>query len=116
MDSASGRQDRVHERTTLERVLLVVLKGLVHAFFRRVEVVGAENVPQDRGGVLVAWHPNGLVDPSLVTATFPGRVVFGAKHGLFRWPLFGRIMKETQGKANPRVVRNVLLSVLNENR
>lgn len=80
-------------RTLPERFLLLAVKALVHAFFRSVEVTGDENVPRDRGGVLVAWHPNGLVDPSVLTATFPGRVVFGAKHGLFKWPLFGRIMR-----------------------
>jgi 1-acyl-sn-glycerol-3-phosphate acyltransferase len=66
---------------------------LVRVFFRRLEVVGLENVPADRGGILVAWHPNGLVDPTLVLASFPRQVVFGARHGLFRIPLLGRLMR-----------------------
>ena len=93
MDVASGKVAPGEERTVLERILLLVLKGLIRVFFRTVEVTGSDNVPRDRGGVLVAWHPNGLVDPGLLTASFPGRLVFGAKHGLFRWPLFGRIMR-----------------------
>ena len=68
-------------------ILQAFLRLLVRCFFREVHVVGAENVPLDRGGVLVSWHPNGLVDPGLILTSFPRPVVFGARHGLFMWPL-----------------------------
>jgi len=67
-------------------------RTLLALFFRRVEVTGLDALPESGGGLLIAWHPNGLIDPALVLATFPGRVVFGARHGLFRWPLLGRIL------------------------
>jgi 1-acyl-sn-glycerol-3-phosphate acyltransferase len=70
-----------------------VIAFLVRVFFRRLEVVGLENVPADRGGLLVAWHPNGLVDPTLILSAFPKTIVFGARHGLFKIPLLGRFMK-----------------------
>jgi 1-acyl-sn-glycerol-3-phosphate acyltransferase len=72
---------------------MVLLRLLVRLFFRRVEVEGIENVPEARGGLLVAWHPNGLIDPGLVLVQLPGRVVFGARHGLFSWPLLGWLMR-----------------------
>jgi glycerol-3-phosphate O-acyltransferase/dihydroxyacetone phosphate acyltransferase len=75
------------------RILLAMLRVIARAFFRRIEVVGTGNVPRDRGGVLVAWHPNGLVDPCLVLTCFPCHVVFGARHGLFRWPIVGTILR-----------------------
>lgn len=75
------------------RVSMVLLRALVRCFFRRVEITGLEHVPRDRGGILVAWHPNGLIDPTLILARFPGRLVFGARHGLFRWPLLGWLMR-----------------------
>ena len=78
---------------SLERALLFALRLLVRVYFREIEVIGTDNVPRDRGGVLVAWHPNALVDPCLVTAEFPGRVVFGARHGLFGWPVLGAAMR-----------------------
>ena len=62
-------------------------------FFRRVWVEGHEHLPTGRGGLLVAWHPNGIVDPALVVAAFPGQVVFGARHGLLRWPVLGALMR-----------------------
>lgn len=70
-----------------------LVRFLVGLFFRRVEVSGLEHVPPSGGGILIAWHPNGLVDPALIISCFPRRVVFGARHGLFRWPMIGRLMK-----------------------
>jgi 1-acyl-sn-glycerol-3-phosphate acyltransferase len=70
-----------------------LVRFLVGLFFRRVEVSGLEHVPTSGGGILIAWHPNGLVDPALIISCFPRRVVFGARHGLFRWPIIGRLMK-----------------------
>jgi 1-acyl-sn-glycerol-3-phosphate acyltransferase len=62
-------------------------------FFRELEVNGLENVPTDRGGIVVAWHPNGMVDPALIFSLFPRPLVFGARHGLFKWPILGWIMR-----------------------
>jgi 1-acyl-sn-glycerol-3-phosphate acyltransferase len=70
-----------------------VVRFLVGLFFRRVEVSGVEHVPATGGGILIAWHPNGLVDPALIISCFPRRVVFGARHGLFKWPVVGRLMR-----------------------
>ena len=69
------------------------LRFLIGLFFRDVQVEGLENLPADRGGLLVAAHPNGLIDPALMMAVFPGRVVFGARHGLFHWPVIGPLIK-----------------------
>ncbi len=70
-----------------------LVRFLVGLFFRRVEVSGVERVPKTGGGILIAWHPNGLVDPALILSGFPRRVVFGARHGLFSWPIVGRLMR-----------------------
>ncbi|MEM0961032.1 MAG: 1-acyl-sn-glycerol-3-phosphate acyltransferase [Bacteroidota bacterium] len=75
------------------RMLRQLVRGIVRMFYRRVEVEGREHVPSDRGGLFVAWHPNGLIDPALILATSPHRVVFGARDGLLRWPLVGPIMR-----------------------
>ena len=50
-------------------------------------------MPGKGGGILIAWHPNGLIDPALIISTFPRSVVFGARHGLFKWPVVGQLMK-----------------------
>jgi 1-acyl-sn-glycerol-3-phosphate acyltransferase len=76
----------------LARRLRWLVAALIRVFFRRVEVAGLENIPTDRGGILVAWHPNGLVDPALILSAFPGSVAFGARSGLFRFPLLGTLI------------------------
>jgi len=70
-----------------------MLRLLTRVFFRRVEVSGVDNVPKQGGGILVAWHPNGLIDPGLILTRFQRRVVFGARHGLFRLPILGSLMR-----------------------
>ncbi|MEQ9074814.1 MAG: 1-acyl-sn-glycerol-3-phosphate acyltransferase [Sandaracinaceae bacterium] len=66
---------------------------LLRFFFRRVEVTGTEHVPEGGGGILVSWHPNGMIDPALIFETFPRQVVFGARHGLFGVPVLGHLMR-----------------------
>ncbi len=66
---------------------------LARLFFRGVEVTGSENVPRDGGGLLVAWHPNGLADGVLVLGFCPRPVTFGARHGLFRIPVVGWLLR-----------------------
>lgn len=70
-----------------------LVRFLVGLFFRRVECSGLDQVPLTGGGILVAWHPNGLVDPALIVSCFPRRVVFGARHGLFKWPVVGELIR-----------------------
>ncbi|MEM6993344.1 MAG: 1-acyl-sn-glycerol-3-phosphate acyltransferase [Myxococcota bacterium] len=72
------------------------LRFIVGAFFREIDVTGAETIPQNAGacGLIVSWHPNGLIDPGLIVTQFPHHVVFGARHGLFRYPILGRLMRQ----------------------
>ena len=74
-------------------MVVSVARLLCRLFFRRIEVVGLENVPRDRGGVLVSWHPNGVINPGIILATFPSQITFGARDGLFRVPLFGALLR-----------------------
>jgi 1-acyl-sn-glycerol-3-phosphate acyltransferase len=76
-----------------QRAIVRGARLLLRAFFRRIEVTGTRHVPEDRGALLVAWHPNGLVDPGLVIAYSPRPVVFGARDGLFRWPILGTVLR-----------------------
>ena len=74
--------------------IITSLNGLVvRIFFREVEVSGLGHVPERDGGVIVSWHPNGLIDPILILTQFPRQVVFGARHGLFKFPLLGFLFR-----------------------
>jgi glycerol-3-phosphate O-acyltransferase / dihydroxyacetone phosphate acyltransferase len=64
------------------------LRLVTRVFFRQVEVVGLEHVPD--GPVLFAGnHPNSLIDPVLIITTCRRKVHFAAKDTLFK----GRLMR-----------------------
>ncbi len=75
------------------RLAVFAWRCAVRIFFREVRVTGERHVPATGGGLIVAWHPNALVDPGLIQAHFPGHIVFGARHGLFKLPIFGWLMR-----------------------
>jgi len=69
------------------------LRLLANIFFRHIEVTGLEQIPETGGGLLLSWHPNAMMDAGLILTNFPRRIVFGARHGLFGWPLLGWVMR-----------------------
>lgn len=73
--------------------LIGLLRALVRVFFTRVTIEGLPNVPEHGGGLVIAWHPNGLIDPLLIATSCPRRMTFGARHGLFEWPLLGALLR-----------------------
>jgi 1-acyl-sn-glycerol-3-phosphate acyltransferase len=75
------------------RIAVALLRLLLALFFRRVEITGLGNVPAHGGGIFIAWHPNALVDGALIVSVFPRRIVVGARHGLFRWPVLGAALR-----------------------
>lgn len=72
---------------------LGTVRVLLRAFFRRIEIAGTEHVPRSGGGLFVAFHPNGLIDPALIATSAPRRITFGARHGLFGWPIVGQLLR-----------------------
>ncbi|HWB77806.1 MAG TPA: 1-acyl-sn-glycerol-3-phosphate acyltransferase [Nannocystaceae bacterium] len=81
------------EAPALYRGIQALLRVAVRAFFRRVEITGLGNIPAQGCGLIVSWHPNGLVDPGLILTQFPRQVVFGARSGLFKTPLLGFVLR-----------------------
>ena len=75
------------------RAAVSFVRWVLRVFFRKMEVTGIENVPEEGGGLVISWHPNALIDAALILIFFPQKIVFGARHGLFSWPLLGRLMR-----------------------
>ena len=60
------------------------LRLVAGVFFRHIEVVGLENVPETGPVIFAGNHPNSLIDPVVIVVSC-GRVVrFAAKDALFR--------------------------------
>ena len=77
----------------MRRALTALFRSVLRLFFRRIEVAGLENIPQDEPVVFAANHPNGLVDPLFILCFAPRRVSFLAKAPLFRYPLIGYFVR-----------------------
>src|SRR5687767_13535885 len=75
------------------RILCAVLSLALRIYFRRVEIVGLENVPADKPVIFVLNHPNALVDPVFLLCLTPRRVSFLAKAPLFRMPVISYLVK-----------------------
>ncbi|RJV00926.1 MAG: hypothetical protein DWC06_04455 [Candidatus Poseidoniales archaeon] len=48
---------------------------LMSTWFREISVIDVENLPTDRGSVIVSWHPGGLFDNMLTKGLLPGKQV-----------------------------------------
>lgn len=69
-----------------------LLRTATRVFFRRIEVVDRDNIP-DGAVIFCGNHPNSLLDPVLITAHC-GRVVhFAAKDVLFRSKVLGFLLR-----------------------
>lgn len=75
------------------RILSAILRLALRIYFRRVEIVGLENVPADKPVIFVLNHPNALVDPVFLLCLTPRRVSFLAKAPLFRMPVIGSLVR-----------------------
>jgi 1-acyl-sn-glycerol-3-phosphate acyltransferase len=69
------------------QVLIALIRaiclGLVRLFYSRVRVAGGERLPATGPAIVVANHPNGLIDPVIVGIALQKRVHFLAKSTLF---------------------------------
>jgi 1-acyl-sn-glycerol-3-phosphate acyltransferase len=77
----------------IRRIICAVLRVALRVYFRRIEIIGLENVPHDTPVIFVLNHPNGLVDPAFLLCLAPRRVAFIAKAPLFRMPVIGSLVR-----------------------
>ncbi len=92
-------------------------RGLVRFYYPRIEIEGAERIPAEGPLLLVANHPNSLIDPVLlgVAAKRPVRLL--AKAPLFEVPVFGTALRAAgmipayRGADDPKAVKRNLDSL-----
>jgi len=69
------------------RIFRAFFRFLTSIWFREVNVVDDEFISDEAGALFISWHPNGLIDPMLMTAKLPQRVTTLVSHRLFKLPL-----------------------------
>lgn len=65
--------------------------NLKHSY-RKVEVQGKENIPEDGAVILAPNHCNTLMDALVILRAFKDQTVFGARADMFNNPLIAKIM------------------------
>ena len=75
--------------TLLKRIVRMSL----HLYFRRIDVIGAENVPEKGPVIFVSNHPSALIDPLLVAITVKRKIHFLAASEFFGKGMKARILK-----------------------
>lgn len=78
-------------------LLRALLRHAIQVYFRRIEVEGRDEVPEDGPLLLAANHPNTLIDVLLVATALDRRVGVVGKAPLFRTPVLGRVLRALGG-------------------
>jgi 1-acyl-sn-glycerol-3-phosphate acyltransferase len=79
---------------TFYRGLRAIVRAGLRTFYRTIEVTGLEHAVPGVPTIYAANHPNSIVDPLLLGTLEERQVCFCARDGLFRIPLFGRLLRE----------------------
>src|SRR5262245_2137407 len=73
----------------LRLIVTALLRLAMRVYFRSIQIQGIERIPATGPALIVANHPQSLVDPALLIPRLPRRVHFAAKHTLFQGWLGG---------------------------
>ncbi len=77
----------------IQRLINSMVHLITNTFFRRIDVVGDENIPPDGPVIFAGNHPNALMDGWLLTARCGRRPLhFVANAKLWQYPLLGRLL------------------------
>lgn len=78
----------------LYRLFRWLFKFITSIWFREINVVDDEYISDEAGVLFLTWHPNGLIDPMLMTARLPGKLSTLVHHGMFRVPFVGWVFRK----------------------
>lgn len=77
----------------LYAVLRQMARLALRWYYSEIDIVGVERVPLDVPLLVVANHPNAVVDPMLVASTLPRRLTFTGKATLFENPVLRAFLR-----------------------
>ena len=74
-------------KNLLRPIIKTFLRITFRVYYRSIQVQGLDNFPKEGPVLLVANHPNSLVDPAILIHLVSRPVHFGARHRLFAGPM-----------------------------
>ena len=77
----------------LHRLIKGLLRVAFRLYYRTIDVQGLDRLPAQGPVLLVANHPNTLIDPAILVRVLPRPIAFGAKHTLFSNALLRPILE-----------------------
>src|SRR5512133_914026 len=86
------KRSRIHHFDLFYYILKCWLGAWFHWYYRRIEVVGKENIPADEPVIFAVNHQNALMDALSVLFTLPGSTVFLARADIFRKSFLAKIL------------------------
>ncbi|MGI8884023.1 MAG: lysophospholipid acyltransferase family protein, partial [Pyrinomonadaceae bacterium] len=90
--------EMVHNRrgSFVYKFVVFIFSAALRLFFRRIETVNKEVVPENDAVIFVMNHPNGLIDPALVFVALPRKISFLAKSTLFKLPVISWLLRTVE--------------------
>ena len=94
MEPEPSRNPRSTKLSLVERFWQAFCRLVVKVFYRRFEVSGLDNLPENQGIILCANHVNALADPVVLQAATHKAIRPLARSGLFNNPLLKPILRQ----------------------
>lgn len=85
-------KSKIFENDPLYNFLRPYVDWCIRCCYRKIEVVGEENIPTDGAVILTPNHCNTLMDALVVLRAYKGPTVFGARADMFNNPTVAKIM------------------------
>lgn len=83
---------KIYAHNHLYSSLVWWVKASTRRSYRRLEVLGEENIPKSGAVLFAPNHSNALMDALLILMDNPGHVVFGARADMFKKPLIAKTL------------------------
>lgn len=72
--------------------LRLVVKACLHLYFKKIKIIGKENIPKNRPIILVANHQNALIDPLLLATHTRLDPYFLTRASAFKHPIAAKLL------------------------
>jgi len=86
------RRNKIYQKDCFYTLLRYLVDYNIEYSYRKTEIRGEENIPEDGALIICPNHCNTLMDALVMLRAYKGSTVFGARADIFRRPLIAKIM------------------------